>query len=286
MSCKKILTIIKLCLIIAGKSLIKGKGKGMIMKKYQLFCGILGALISANALAYDTIKAEDEYLVRDIVKVNGDNYVVETKKNMEMVPVVNLSEDETVVIDDELIGESVRQQPSIESYSHPRDRYINGESAQESLKKQEKKQRKIMTEDGEVFVIDEDEIDGFEDEEDYIDGINECYDSRSDDLRREIAMYDDGFRGSLGNISNIMAEVNHCYEQVGYAIIADYYNGDAFMMKNFDEESKKFYVSGNDVNFDPKFCDENCSVRAILDAQIEKFAEFRIYLTKLLVNKQ
>ena len=79
---KNFLTILKFYLIIALKSLIKGKGKGKIMKKYQLFCGILGALVSANALAYDTIKAEDEYLLRDIIKVNGDKYIVETKKSI------------------------------------------------------------------------------------------------------------------------------------------------------------------------------------------------------------
>lgn len=259
------------------------------MNKYQLFCGVLGALVSANALAYDVIKAEDEYLVKDVVKVGGDNYVVETKKNIEVVPVSNLKEDETLVLDDEFIGESVRPEPVVEEISHPRNRYLNGETAQDTLKeKTDKKAVEVVAEDGEVFVVDQGEfedIQDFETKEDYVDGINECYDNVSTELKREISMYDGGFRSSLGRISNIMADVNHCYEQIGYAIIADYYNGDTYMMKNFDEESKKFYVSGSDVNFDPKFCDENCSVRAIIEAQIAKFAEFRVYLAKLLDNK-
>lgn len=250
------------------------------MKKYQLFCGILGALVSANAIAYDVIKAEDEYLVKDIVKVNGDNYIVETKRNMEMVPVANLEKDETLVMDDVVIGESVRSQPDIENISHPRNRYIDGDSAKASLSQQKENKNVHLEIDGVVI----DDVQGFESKEDYIDGINDCYDDVSDDLRRQIGYFDEGFRDSLGHISNTMADVNHCYEQIGYAIIADYYGGDANMMKKFDEESKKFYVSGKDVNFDPKFCDENCSVRAILDAQIAKFAEFRIYLAKLLNN--
>ena len=258
------------------------------MNKYQLFCGVLGALVSANALAYDTIRAEDEYLVRDIVKVNGGKYIVETKKNIEMVPVSNLKEDETLVMDDVIIGESVRPEPVVEDTSHPRNRYLNGETAQDSLKeKTEKKTIEIVAEDGEVFVInqgDVEDVQDFETKEDYVDGINECYDNVSVELKREINLYDEGVRSSLARISNIMADVNHCYEQVGYAIIADYYGGNTHMMKNFDEESKKFYVSGSDVNFDPKFCDENCSVRAIIDAQIAKFKEFRVYLAKLLNN--
>ncbi len=257
------------------------------MKKYQLFCTILGALVGANAWAVDTIKAEDEYLVRDIIKVNGDQYIVETKKNIENVPVESLNDDETLVIDDVMIGESVR--PEVKevnvNVSHPRERYLSGESATQSLAETKGKKVEIVTEDGQVFIVDGDVAQGFESKEDYIDAISDCYDSRSEDLSDAITLYDTGFRTALSNISKIMTDINHCYEQIGYAMIADYYNGSSYMMKNFDEESKKFYVSGSDVNFDPKFCDEMCSVRAIVDAQIAKFADFRVYLSKLLDNK-
>ena len=257
------------------------------MKKYQLFCTILGALVSANAVAVDTIKTEDEYLVRDIVKVNGDQYIVETKKNIENIPVENLKSDETLVLDDVVIGESVRPEPKNAgtNTSHPRERYLSGESAVQSLADAKGEKVEIVTEDGKVFIVEEGIAQGFETKEDYIDAISECYDDRSEDLSGAIALYDAGFRTALGNISQIMTDVNHCYEQIGYAMIADYYEGSSYMMKNFDEESKKFYVSGSDVNFDPKFCDEMCSVRAIVDAQIAKFADFRVYLTKLLDNK-
>ena len=284
---KNFLTILKFCLIIALKSLIKGKGKGKVMKKYQLFCTILGALVGANAWAVDTIKAEDEYLVRDIVKVNGDQYIVETKKNIENVPVENLKYDETLVLDDVVIGESVRPEvKEVEAnVSHPRERYLSGESATQSLAETRGKKVEIVTDDGQVFIADGEVAQGLESKEDYIDAIAECYDDRSEDLSDAITLYDTGFRSALGNVSQVMTEINHCYEQIGYALIADYYEGSSYMMKKFDEESKKFYVSGSDVNFDPKFCDEVCSVRAIVDAQIAKFADFRIYLTKLLENK-
>ena len=258
------------------------------MKKYQLFCGILGALVSANALAYDTIKAEDEYLLRDIIKVNGDKYIVETKKSIENAPVEYLGGDETLVVDDATFGESAkRKTENVEGkLSHPRDRYLSGESAKKAVKEaNEKRTLEIMTDDGEVFVIDGEVPQGFETKEDYIEGINECYDNNSEDLSDAITLYDSGFKSALANVTNIMADINHCYEQIGYAIIADYYDGDKFMMKNFDEESKKFYVSGTGVDFDPKFCDDNCSVRAIIDAQVAKFADFRTYLAKLLDGK-
>lgn len=266
------------------------------MKKYLLFCSVFGALLGANAWAYDVIKAEDEYLVKDIVKVNNDKYVVETQKNMEMLPVENLKQDETLVLDDAVIGESVRREVNNvygADIVHPRDRYLNGEKASNVVKKPDAEPVKvetveIVTDDGEVFIVDEEVTDNgseFESEEDFVDAISECYDDRSDELKDAMALYDDGFRAGLGSVSQIMAEVNHCYEQIGYAIIAEYYDGSSYMMKNFDEESKKFYVTGSDVNFNGKFCDENCSVRAIMDAQIAKFADFRIYLTKLLTRK-
>lgn len=267
------------------------------MNKYQLFCGVLVALASANVCAYDVIKAEDEYLVRDIVKVDGDNYIVETKKNMEFMPIDDLGKDETLVIDDDvMIGESRKNTVKAnddKNISHPRERYLSGESASKSLSKPvdekiEIREVEIVTDDGEVFIVDEEVVAKphvFETKDDYINAINECYDVKADELSDVISLYDTGFSGALGNVSHIMADVNHCYEQIGYAIIADYYDGSSYMMKNFDEESKKFYVSGTDVNFNPKFCGENCSVRALVDAQIAKFADFRIYLTKLLANK-
>ena len=258
------------------------------MKKYQLFCGILGALVSANAVAYDTIKAEDEYLLRDVIKVNGDKYIVETKKSIESEPIEYLGDDEALVVDDIAFSESAKRKTDnvVDKFSHPRDRYLSGESAKNAVKKPiEKKTLEIMTDDGEVFVVDGDSPRGFETKEDYIDGINECYDNNRENLSDAITLYDSGFKGALANVTNIMAEINHCYEQIGYAIIADYYGGDKFMMKNFDEESKKFYVSGTGVDFDPKFCDDNCSVKAIIDAQVAKFSDFRTYLAKLLDGK-
>ncbi len=114
--------------------------------------------------------------------------------------------------------------------------------------------------------------------------INACMDDLKERLYMERGMFDNGMKQSVVYLSQTMAEINQCYEDVGYTIIEEYYAGDKATAAAFEKRINDFYVDGTDVNFNPDFCDDNCSMSDVLDAQMQKFAEFRIYLYQLLDN--
>lgn len=116
------------------------------------------------------------------------------------------------------------------------------------------------------------------------DVVNQCIENRKERMYMERGLFDNGMPESVAYLSQTMAEINECYEDVGREIINHFYNGDRTMMTAFNKKAQTFYISGTDVNFRPEFCDENCSMADVLDAQVQKFAEFRIYLYQLIDN--
>lgn len=120
----------------------------------------------------------------------------------------------------------------------------------------------------------------------YREQIASCLDSRADGLNLEKAMlYQGNVYDAAAYLSQTFAEVNACYENIGYDIINAYYDGNPEMLAAFAQKAQSFYVGGADTGFNPKFCGEDCSMQAVADAQTEQFAAFRTYLARLLAER-
>ena len=120
----------------------------------------------------------------------------------------------------------------------------------------------------------------------YREQIASCLDSRADGLDLEKAMlYQGNVYDAAAYLSQTFAEVNACYENIGYDIINAYYDGNPEMLAAFAQKAQSFYVGGADTGFNPKFCGEDCSMQAVADAQTEQFAAFRTYLARLLAER-
>lgn len=120
----------------------------------------------------------------------------------------------------------------------------------------------------------------------YREQIASCLDTRADGLDLEKAMlYQGNVYDAAAYLSQTFAEVNACYENIGYDIINAYYDGNPEMLAAFAKKAQSFYVGGADTGFNPKFCGEDCSMQAIADAQMEQYAAFRTYLAQLLAER-
>lgn len=120
----------------------------------------------------------------------------------------------------------------------------------------------------------------------YREQIASCLDARADGLDLEKAMlYQGDVYDAAAYLSQTFAEVNACYENIGYDIINAYYDGNPEMLAAFAQKAQSFYVGGADTGFNPKFCGEDCSMQAVADAQTEQFAAFRTYLARLLAER-
>lgn len=120
----------------------------------------------------------------------------------------------------------------------------------------------------------------------YREQIASCLDSRADGLDLEKAMlYQGNVYDAAAYLSQTFAEVNACYENIGYDIINAYYDGNPEMLAAFAQKAQSFYVGGADTGLNPKFCGEDCSMQAVADAQTEQFAAFRTYLARLLAER-
>lgn len=120
----------------------------------------------------------------------------------------------------------------------------------------------------------------------YREQIASCLDARADGLDLEKAMlYQGNVYDAAAYLSQTFAEVNACYENIGYDIINAYYDGNPEMLAAFAKKAQSFYVGGADTGFSPKFCGEDCSMQAIADAQMEQYAAFRTYLAQLLAER-
>ncbi len=120
----------------------------------------------------------------------------------------------------------------------------------------------------------------------YREQIASCLDARADGLDLEKAMlYQGNVYDAAVYLSQTFAEVNACYENIGYDIINAYYDGNPEILTAFAKKAQSFYVGGADTGFNPKFCGEDCSMQAIADAQMEQYAAFRTYLAQLLAER-
>ncbi|MCM1323901.1 MAG: hypothetical protein NC218_07055 [Acetobacter sp.] len=113
--------------------------------------------------------------------------------------------------------------------------------------------------------------------------IDACLDLRENQLNVELSMYEqEKNRNNLAYISQTLQDINLCYEDIGAEIIEKYYDSDVYKFAAYHKKAKSFYVRATDASFDARFCGKNCSMNAVFEAQIAKFAEFRAYLNELL----
>lgn len=120
----------------------------------------------------------------------------------------------------------------------------------------------------------------------YQNNIQNCMDTYKEEL--DIArgvLTTSNFYSATADLTNIFANINQCYENIGYQIIGHLYNGSKEEYSNFAKKAQTYYIKASNTNFKPIYCEENCSLEALVSAQIQKFADFRVYLTKLVETK-
>lgn len=119
----------------------------------------------------------------------------------------------------------------------------------------------------------------------YKEAVNDCVDSRKDQLDMEIGLldYEDLYK-TTAYLSETMNAIEKCYDELGMDIIEDLYDGDNEVLREYNRKTPTYRVKSTDVTFAPKYCKENCSVSAVAALQMEKFGEYKDYLLELLDN--
>lgn len=228
-----------------------------MFKKNGLFLGCLvaSAFIAAAAPAetVDIIRAEDAALLNGIA-VNGDEgeKPVLAEERVEISPAGYQARDV-------LSAGTARQ-----AFEDEKKEWFNPDKLPTNVKKAEERASDVLANE-------------------YRLAVNACMDDVKERLYMERELFESG-GDSLAFLSQTMAEINLCYEDLGREIIERYYGNDRTMKRDFSKKTETFYISGTGVDLNPEFCGENCSMSNILDAQMHKFGEFRIYLYQLLDN--
>ena len=106
--------------------------------------------------------------------------------------------------------------------------------------------------------------------------------SEKTSLETDLLEYDGRMYDNAAYLSNTLAETETCLRELGYEIVEVMYLNDPEVLMDYDEHVEKLHVDSTSVDFKPKFCGENCSLRAVVDAQRTRIAEFQKYLCQLL----
>ena len=209
-------------------------------------CGFIG--LAVNAQAVETLRPEDEKLLEGVLT---DTHV--TVKRTE-TPTVEPEFDADVAED--VFFEEV---PLLE------------EPAEEPI-------RNIGEIKAPVVPIDKENI------ETYRTKIAACLDLQKEQLDLETDMlYKGNIYDDTAYLTQTMTKVNLCYQSIGFEIIDEFYQGSDKIRRKYEEKSQTFFVKANDMN--PKYCEDNCSVAALVKKQQDKFADFRTYLAELIAQR-
>ena len=114
--------------------------------------------------------------------------------------------------------------------------------------------------------------------------ILNCTRARSEKtaLETDLLDYDGRMYDNAAYLSNTLAETEICLREIGYEIVEVMYRNDPDVLAEYDEHAQSLHVDATSVDFKPKFCGENCSMKAVVDAQRTRMAEFQKYLCQLL----
>ena len=116
--------------------------------------------------------------------------------------------------------------------------------------------------------------------------INNCYNNNKEKLEIEKSLLREGnLYNNTAYITETFETINLCYENLGLDIISLYYADAPKVIKEFENKTKTFYIKATDTSFNVKQCDENCSLEALIDNQVNKFKEFELYLSNLVDNR-
>lgn len=117
----------------------------------------------------------------------------------------------------------------------------------------------------------------------YKEAINTCIDTRKDELDLEISMLENGnLAKNAAYLSQTFAEIENCYDGIGLDILEEFYPNDTEKLRQYNRQVKSFHVNSADVSFNAKYCQENCSLQAVAETQMENFMHFKSYLFDLL----
>ncbi len=235
----------------------------MLKKPNLYFSMFLFAIVlnSTNTYAYDTIKQEDEKLLKDV-----------------------LSSDKVNQIHIKAIDTEIEVSPAIVSKKEiQKAPYIYPSKEDISSSRQEQK---------EWFVPRTQEIKTMPSApkdpliEEIKEQIHNCMANKSDELDVEKSLLKQGnFYNNVAYLSQTFEDINTCYENIGYDIISLYYNDNQRVLNNFEKKKNSFYVTGTTPSFKPTHCKEDCTFDAVVETQLDKFKEFRTYLSELLANR-
>ncbi len=241
--------------------------RGLDMKaNLWLFIGMLVMINSANA--YDVIRDEDATLLKGLVEDDIKEEVVVYEEKAEVKkPRIVIKKDNTNVI---------TKTPYIP--------HVYPTASERSQKDMEAKEWFKIPNRDVVDVVD------IQEENDLVEeikkDINDCLENKKDNLDIERALMLEGnVYDNTTYLTQTFEDINICYENIGYNIISNLYGNDDKVLNEFEKKSKEFYVKATDTSFDPKFCENECSLDALIKNQLDKFKKYRIYLSKLLVDR-
>ncbi len=228
-------------------------------KKVFLSCLAAGAFIAAaaNAQEAEVLRAEDEVLLEGIA-VSDD-----APESASVQPVTQREPADNYLAS--YPAEDIAPVKAGHSGASAQREWFNPAELPTNMKKAEEQKPDML-------------------KKEYRQAINDCMDNIKERLYMERELFESGIKDGIAHLSQSMTEINLCYEALGREIIEKFYGNDRTMLRDFSRKTETFYVSGTDVNFSPEFCGENCSMSNILDAQMKKFGDFRIYLYQMLDN--
>ena len=101
-----------------------------------------------------------------------------------------------------------------------------------------------------------------------------------------------GFERNFANVGNVyknaaymsnnFEKTNSCLSELGIDIINNFYGADDDIINEYNDKLAGLYMQASDVNFNPSFCGERCSLKSLFDMQMAKVGEFKDYLYMLL----
>lgn len=251
--------------------------------KLWLFIGLLMMINSANA--YDVIKDEDKGLLSGIVEDDIKDVAIDEEEDI-IAPDEDFAFDEQeVVVEEKRVPRIVIKKDNTNVitktpyiphvYPLKSDRKENDEQAKEWFKVPNREVVSVEDKIEENALVEELKKD-----------INDCMENKKDNLNIERALMLEGnVFENTAYLTQTFEDINICYENIGYNIIMSFYDNDENVINSFEKKSKEFYVKATDTSFNPMFCEDECSLDALVRNQLDKFKKYRSYLSELLVNR-
>ena len=247
---------------------------------YMFF--VAGLLIGQSCFAVDYLDVEDEALLKgdNVVEVATENEDIDIKKS---VP----SRGEAlhaVAVPDEINEQALKYKNEVVlDVKNGTPRSFEYPIGKERKEREEWRFQWYDIDAMQAYKKQEVDTSAEEKRAEYIRKVNDCNESLQNQLGIEIAMLEEGNRyNNAAYLSESLQNMGLCYRDVGYDIIDHLYGGNEDKSEQFEEDIKQFHVDSSDPSFNAKYCDDFCSVQAIAQMQLEKFTDFRIYLTKMI----